>query len=192
MPGTDEPVTAGCGGTGWHLDGVDLDLEGDLFLPVAEVNRMRRELLAQLDRLADGSDQSSAVAVDAVAADPAAVVQRLLPSPQRSAASPALTVLVRSLEQLQALAAQDDLPIHAVVADLELLTTLPRREALSGLAEVIKAAILADEGLLNCSKPKGRRSSKTPWRWQKPSAVRWWSRPKWWHATNGKAVRVRC
>ena len=107
------------GGTGWHLDGVDLDLEGDLFLPVAEVNRMRRELLAQLDRLANGSDQSSAVAVDAVAADPAAVVQRLLPSPQRSAASPALTVLVRSLEQLQALAGQDDLPIHSVVADLE-------------------------------------------------------------------------
>ena len=101
------------GGSGWHLDGLDLDLEGDLFLPVAEVNRMRRELLAQLDRLDDGSEQAAS------AVDPAAVVQRLLPSSQRSAATPSLTVLVRSLEQLQALAGQDDLPIHAVVADLE-------------------------------------------------------------------------
>ena len=101
------------GGSGWHLDGLDLDLEGDLFLPVAEVNRMRRELLAQLDRLDDGSEQAAS------AVDPAAVVQRLLPSSQRSAATPSLTVLVRSLEQLQVLAGQDDLPIHAVVADLE-------------------------------------------------------------------------
>jgi 3-dehydroquinate synthase len=36
---------------------------------------------------------------------------------------------------------------RAVVADIALLRTLPKREVLSGLAEVVKAAVLADEEL---------------------------------------------
>ena len=38
------------GGSGWVLERLELDLEGDLFLPVAELNRMRRELLEQLQQ----------------------------------------------------------------------------------------------------------------------------------------------
>lgn len=43
----------------------------------------------------------------------------------------------------------------AVLADLDLLATLPRREALSGLAEVIKAAILADPELFELLEREG-------------------------------------
>ena len=111
------------GGTGWHLEALELDLDGDLFLPVAEVNRLRRQLLEQLERLAP--DQDAAAPRDS--REPGAVLQHLLPSLPAPAVSTAsheasaasLTVLVRSLEQLQALVGQNDLPIHAVVADLE-------------------------------------------------------------------------
>ena len=37
------------GGTGWSLQHLEIELEGDLFLPVAELNRMRRALLEQLE-----------------------------------------------------------------------------------------------------------------------------------------------
>ena len=111
------------GGTGWHLEALELDLEGDLFLPVAEVNRLRRQLLEQLEALAECPDSSQR----AVPRNPLAVLQHLLPSTQPISngqsrgvvGEAALTVLVRSLDQLQALAAENDLPVHAVVADLE-------------------------------------------------------------------------
>jgi 3-dehydroquinate synthase len=43
----------------------------------------------------------------------------------------------------------------AVAADLEVLRTLPRREVLGGLAEVIKAAVLADPELFSLLERKG-------------------------------------
>jgi 3-dehydroquinate synthase len=44
---------------------------------------------------------------------------------------------------------------RAVLADIDLLSTLPRREVLGGLAEVIKAAILADEWLFSLLEARG-------------------------------------
>lgn len=44
---------------------------------------------------------------------------------------------------------------RAVLADLDLLATLPRREVMGGLAEVIKAAILADEWLFSLLETRG-------------------------------------
>ncbi len=114
------------GGTPWQLEGLQLALDGDLFLPVAELNRLRRALVDQLaERLAAPIE---AHALDALPGGPtsgresdgiplAAILQEL--SPERCSSGPAapqLVVLVRSLEQLQALRG---LPLHSVVADLE-------------------------------------------------------------------------
>ena len=44
------------GGTPWRLEELQLDLQGELFLPVAQLNQMRRalvELLAQANRESD-------------------------------------------------------------------------------------------------------------------------------------------
>ena len=107
------------GGSGWVLERLELDLEGDLFLPVAELNRMRRELLEQLQQppalaSSQGPLQSSAV-------DVPSVLRQLLPepSPQSSTDQTGLVVLVRSLAQLEALIPLTNLPIASVVADLE-------------------------------------------------------------------------
>jgi len=112
------------GGTPWQLGSLQLDLEGDLFLPVAQLNQLRRELVAQL-----GDALASAQAADQPAGEPAqppagarslAANLECLRTP--SAAMPTelpaaqLTVLVRSLEQLKALRGQ---PLHRVIADLE-------------------------------------------------------------------------
>ena len=105
------------GGSPWRLQQLELELEGDLFLPVAQLNQLRRDLV---DRLAIALEQSPpAVDADRPTQRPAAVLAALLDRPssgQALAAEPALTVLVRSLEQLEALV---DLPVDRVIADLE-------------------------------------------------------------------------
>ena len=104
------------GGSGWSLEQLELDLEGDLFLPVAELNRMRRELLAQLQ-----PTEPDPVAFKSPVADVPSVLRRLSPEPslQPSEEESGLVVLVRSLAQLEALVPLTDLPIARVVADLE-------------------------------------------------------------------------
>ena len=104
------------GGSGWVLEQLELDLEGDLFLPVAELNRMRRELLAQLQ-----PTEPDPVAFKSPVADVPSVLRRLSPetSLQPSEEESGLVVLVRSLAQLEALVPLTDLPIARVVADLE-------------------------------------------------------------------------
>jgi putative protease len=119
------------GGTSWRLERLELHLEGDLFLPVAELNRMRRQLLDALE--------TSAAAEEAPTDDPAATVDRALnvqdvlipmlssltgsstPSTPADPQAPGLVVLVRSLQQLKALKALPAAlaPIRSVVADLE-------------------------------------------------------------------------
>ena len=110
------------GGTPWELAQLELELEGALFLPVAQLNQLRRELV---DRLADGLAAAEQRPQLQVPASPAAqhelIRQRLEPSPADalSSAPPAelqLSVLVRSLEQLEAL---HDLPVQRVIVDLE-------------------------------------------------------------------------
>jgi putative protease len=134
------------GGTPWQLELLDLSLQGDLFLPVAELNRLRRQLvdaLAQLEPLVPAVQRQP----DRQPVDLPSCLQRLGPlsngsSQQTSADTEAamadtrtdsettttadLIVLVRSLEQLKALR---DQPVAAVVADLDQPTEL--REAVA-------------------------------------------------------------
>ncbi|MBD2423214.1 U32 family peptidase [Cyanobium sp. FACHB-13342] len=107
------------GGTPWRLDGLELELAGPLFLPLAELNRMRRELvelLAQLEpaaRLPAPEPPDLPACLQRLAAVPGAEP----PAPEGEASSsPELIVLVRNLDQLRALR---DQPVTAVIADLE-------------------------------------------------------------------------
>ena len=105
------------GGSGWRLHDLTVELEGDLFLPVAELNRMRRALLEAL------GPPVGAQQVTPVAADPAAVLSELVPALADGCRDEpmGLVVLVRSLNQLRALMELPDgaAPIRSVVADLE-------------------------------------------------------------------------
>ena len=109
------------GGTGWRLQQLDLDLQEGLFLPVAELNRLRRELVAALaHRLEQTLQAPAAAGVPVQRQSMAAVLRQLTPqvsaSPGVAPATPQLHVLVRSLEQLQALRG---LPVASVIAELE-------------------------------------------------------------------------
>lgn len=115
------------GGTGWCLEHLETNLGSGLFLPVAELNRMRRSLLQQM---ADGgltaAFQQAGLEASSERVDPqpivAATLERLADwrdSSQQQSKSPSLVVLVRSLEQLRALQDMGDGPIASVIADLE-------------------------------------------------------------------------
>ena len=105
------------GGTGWQLAELELDLQPGLFLPVAELNRLRRELVAALAERLDA--RKPALSTEATARRlNLSVLEALAPQqpPAPISQPPALHVLVRSLEQLQALRG---LPIASVIAELE-------------------------------------------------------------------------
>ena len=141
------------GGTPWQLGRLEMDLAPGLFLPVAQLNALRRqlvELLAEASgapQMDPGTDpralppkpdakaglasgeperrQQIAVALEALLPQTlalrtqrAAKVGSEAPSepPSEPLAEPTLTVLVRSLEQLEALLEQ---PINRVVVDIE-------------------------------------------------------------------------
>ncbi|WP_232756239.1 U32 family peptidase [Vulcanococcus limneticus] len=151
------------GGTRWQLMHLELALPPGLFLPVAQLNQLRRELVAQLDRalaagggpgpdaveaetesgrarlplaealrqlqpvsVSGGSDSrgsdSSGSALSVLASSAGSPVSPPIPPSQTE---PQLTVLVRSLEQLQALVELPEVPaasgsaLHRVVADIE-------------------------------------------------------------------------
>ena len=109
------------GGTGWTLERLELDLIGDLFLPVAELNRMRRDLLERLEASDAALNQPTSVAKGPLKITE--VLQGILgdAQPAQVVPEPGLVVLVRSLEQLRALTnpGLDGLPIRSVVADLD-------------------------------------------------------------------------
>ena len=108
------------GGTPWQLGSLDLDLEGELFLPPAQLNQLRRDMVELLMH-AQTLPPTGKSSVDTGAAQPLTLLQSSS-QPGRVAASTCvpdqavLTVLVRSLEQLEALQGQ---PLHRVIADLE-------------------------------------------------------------------------
>jgi U32 family peptidase len=93
------------GGTPFHLGGMEVHLEGALILPVSELNRLRREAIAQLEilraapriwNLLPAAPESHSVAA-AVRPDSSLTV------PSTTAAkTPELIALVRSLTQLDA------------------------------------------------------------------------------------------
>lgn len=106
------------GETPWQLDTLDIQLEGALFLPVAVLNQLRRELVDQLASCCKPQASSPAKAALALPAQLQQVLPQLLPqpTPATAAPSPALTVLVRDLDQLRALR---DQAVYRVIADLE-------------------------------------------------------------------------
>ena len=128
------------GGTGWQLADLQVDVVGEVFLPIAELNRLRRKLLqciaeagvTPLQRvefpamIPENSAQDCVRAVEACLKDP--------PSRPLDQASD-LVVLVRSLEQLQALQdISDEVPLRAVVADLEHPRELRQAVAMGAVA----------------------------------------------------------
>ena len=122
------------GGTPWELAPLDVQLSGELFLPMAQLNQLRRQLVDHLANRVDlvGSLPScpptaAKPALDCRAAKAALpqILRSLHPqddplaissSEQQGQEGPDLVVLVRSLDQLRALRAQ---PVHRVIAELE-------------------------------------------------------------------------
>lgn len=110
------------GGTGWTLEGLELALDGHLFLPMAQLNQLRRELVDQLAELERNPGRAGSGEPSEPCADLKAVLQQLAAvEPAEITAAgleqgPELIVLVRTLEQLRALR---DQPLAAVIADLE-------------------------------------------------------------------------
>lgn len=84
------------GGTGLHLDRLECRLEGAVMLPVSELNRLRRDAVAQLDTLRSRPPRWT-LATGAVELTVTAEGSSANP-----ASTPELIVLVRSLEQLRA------------------------------------------------------------------------------------------
>jgi U32 family peptidase len=93
------------GGTPFHLGGMEVHLEGALILPVSELNRLRREAIAQLEilraapriwNLLPAAPESHSVAA-AVRPD-----SNLTVPSTTAAKTPELIALVRSLTQLDA------------------------------------------------------------------------------------------
>jgi putative protease len=108
------------GGTPWQLGSLDLDLEGELFLPPAQLNQLRRDLVELLTH-AQTVSPTGVSSDDTAAAQPLRLLQSSSPAGTVAASTHVpdqaqLTVLVRSLEQLEALRGQ---ALHRVIADLE-------------------------------------------------------------------------
>ncbi|MFY0542529.1 DUF3656 domain-containing U32 family peptidase [Brevibacillus sp. H7] len=102
------------GGTLFHLDAdrLTVDLEGELILPVSELNRMRREAVEQLVYLRSKPPVYQKRAVDVYSDVPA----------MQQVEQPLLTALCRSLEQVEA-AAQTD--VDFLYADFEFVKQYP-------------------------------------------------------------------
>jgi len=117
------------GGTPWELAHLEVQLIGELFLPMAQLNQLRRQLVEQLaacDELASCRPSAVEPVLDGPAAKAALpqILTSLQPqdpwgssrSQQERQQGTELVVLVRSLQQLMALRGQ---PVHRVIAELE-------------------------------------------------------------------------
>ena len=117
------------GGTPWELGCLEVQLSGELFLPIAQLNQLRRRLVDQLASWVDPArcpPSGAKPPVDATASKVALpqILRSLHPqepwttsrSQQEGHGGTDLVVLVRSLDQLKALR---DQPVHRVVAELE-------------------------------------------------------------------------
>ncbi|MBM5806880.1 MAG: U32 family peptidase [Cyanobacteria bacterium M_surface_10_m2_179] len=102
------------GGTPWELAHLELALEGELFLPVAQLNQLRRALVDQLAAVAE--PRPIATEAPDAEAQPLSALLPVANSPAQAGSEVRLSVLVRSLEQLEALQGQ---PVHRVIVDLE-------------------------------------------------------------------------
>ena len=102
------------GGTPWRLERLELQLDEALFLPVAQLNQLRRALVDQL-ALQGNTDVSRSIEPEQRSV--LQTLEALMPAAvEPSQQEPHLTVLARDLEQLEALKA---LPVDRVIVDLE-------------------------------------------------------------------------
>ena len=116
------------GGTPWQLEQLELAIPANAFLPIGQLNQLRRSLVERLAEDVLAADlQAPEQDLAPAPMDLSAALQSLSPRlPERQgmtrpletahASTAELIVLVRSLDQLQALR---DQPVHRVVADLE-------------------------------------------------------------------------
>ena len=131
------------GGTPWQLERLDVQLPEGVFLPIAQLNQLRRQLVERLAERVPSISTESAKApepekqpidlCEQMQDQVTKLQQSLAPrgSNARPGASgpcqkPELVVLVRSLDQLLALR---DQPVHRVIADLEQPDQLKRAVA---------------------------------------------------------------
>jgi len=116
------------GDTPWQLTQLEVQLIGELFLPMAQLNQLRRQMveqLAQSPELANCQPTLAESALEATVAKASIteMIRGLYPQltsgvnrPTQAPEGTELVVLVRSLAQLKALRGQ---PVHRVVAELE-------------------------------------------------------------------------
>lgn len=115
------------GGTVFHLTDVQLGLGGELLVPISELNRMRRQAVEQLlaMRQAPPKYVRCAAPERAGTTKRAAEQARVIETDTKSVARhiPELTVLCRSIAQVQAVAARTD--VHWIYADFEFVKQYP-------------------------------------------------------------------
>ncbi|MEZ5299817.1 MAG: DUF3656 domain-containing protein [Verrucomicrobiales bacterium] len=129
------------GGTRYALGKIDLALEGDVMLPVSELNRLRREIVAALDNAAAAAAaEENPPGAEPEPRDPGAACRAMLAAAQESPgdpppSEPQLAALCRSEAQLAAALGEGAAAIYCDFEDI-------RRYA--GAAEMARAAGLAD------------------------------------------------
>ncbi|TAG28828.1 MAG: U32 family peptidase, partial [Verrucomicrobia bacterium] len=101
------------GGTPFHLDGLDVYLEGSLMLPTSELNRLRREAAARLEQLRAAPRKWVLTAADAEMSEAQRSLTTHSSSGRGAASEPDLILYVRDFAQLDAVLAAD-----VAVADL--------------------------------------------------------------------------
>ncbi len=94
----------------FKLEGLDFKVEGQVILPVSEINRVRRELAAKLDEL-------RAAPLRWQMTDEASVLPALPPASSPAVGLPELIPVVRTMEQLEASAANGAQTIYTEFED---------------------------------------------------------------------------
>jgi putative protease len=114
--------------TPFRLEAIENTLVGDVIAPISELNRLRREAVAAL--LAESSAPRSETSLEEILSD----IRAEVPAPD----APALTVLCRSFEQLDAALAE---PVDHIYVDFEDIRRY--REAVERARAAGKAIFLA-------------------------------------------------
>ncbi|MFC4102054.1 U32 family peptidase [Paenibacillus xanthanilyticus] len=110
------------GGTLYQLDKLDAELQGDLIVPVRELNRMRREAVEQLAGERPKPPVYVKHEVDVYADAEARERRVVLPMPTSQAAASRLTALCRTLPQVEAAVRSG---VGMVYADFEFIKQFP-------------------------------------------------------------------
>jgi putative protease len=106
------------GDSRYELGALSSEIEGEVILPIGELNRLRRELVFQLDAARANPRREAATPIDAIIARVQSVGSPG-PNPARDAsASPTLRVLCRTMEQVDAALTCDVAEIYVDFEDI--------------------------------------------------------------------------